>query len=207
MSDEDTVHIILSTDILMKPWNLNVNNSLRFCPIDFYRNDENLIQLKSIPYYSKEIINRVIGNIDQLTLEKINKTVDLPLDQLIAPRINRLGRQRIPRPQNRFILYRRNLNAIINKRKDATSNFNFISKEAAKNWSNESNEIKQLYELLADYAKQVHKWSRDDGCEINFTNFTNPTQISPIVMNHSNFISPTLPRNFSNYDKKCMEIG
>ncbi|CAG8452856.1 10772_t:CDS:2 [Gigaspora rosea] len=158
MSDEDTVHIILSTDILMKPWNLNVNNSLRFCPIDFYRNDENLIQLKSIPYYSKEIINRVIGNIDQLTLEKINKTVDLPLDQLIAPRINRLGRQRIPRPQNRFILYRRNLNAIINKRKDATSNFNFISKEAAKNWSNESNEIKQLYELLADYAKQVHKW-------------------------------------------------
>ncbi|CAG8788548.1 20462_t:CDS:2, partial [Gigaspora margarita] len=27
---------------------------------------------------------------------------------------------------------------------------------AAKNWSNESYEIKQLYDLLSDYAKQVH---------------------------------------------------
>ena len=72
--------------------NININSKIqwlksRLSKMDFYRYDENLIQPKSIPYYSKEIINRVIGNIDQLTLEKINKTVDLPLDQLIAPRI------------------------------------------------------------------------------------------------------------------------
>ncbi|CAG8836577.1 21758_t:CDS:1, partial [Racocetra persica] len=78
----------------------------------------------------------------------------LPLDQLIAPSTNRRKLQ-IPRPQNRFVLDRRNLNAVINKR-NVKSNFNFISKEAAENWSNESNEIKQLYELLADYTKQVH---------------------------------------------------
>ncbi|CAG8791097.1 16379_t:CDS:2, partial [Dentiscutata erythropus] len=73
-----------------------------------------------------EIINCVIGDIDQSTLEKINETIALPIDQLIAPSINRRGRQ-IPRPQNTSI-----------------------------NWSKESNEVKQLYELLADYAKQVH---------------------------------------------------
>ncbi|CAG8854072.1 25685_t:CDS:1, partial [Gigaspora margarita] len=117
--------------------------------MDFYHYDENLIQPKSI----FDIINRVIGNIDQLTLIKINKTVELPLDQLIAPRINHQSGQRIPRPQNSFILYRRNLSAIMNKKNDATSNFNFISKEAAKNWSNESYEIKQLYDLLSGYAK------------------------------------------------------
>ncbi|CAG8793102.1 8842_t:CDS:2, partial [Dentiscutata erythropus] len=102
-----------------------------------------------------EIINYVIGDIDQSTLEKINETVALPIDQLIAPSINRRGRQ-IPRPQNSFVLYRRNLNAVINNRNDIKSEFNFISKEASINWSKESNEVKQLYELLADYAKQVH---------------------------------------------------
>ncbi|CAG8456261.1 2023_t:CDS:2 [Gigaspora margarita] len=102
-----------------------------------------------------DIINRVIGNIDQLTLKKINEIIDLPLDQLIAPRINHRRGQQIPRPQNSFLLYRRNLNAFINKR-NVRSDLNFISKEAAKNWSNESYEIKHLYELLADYAKQVH---------------------------------------------------
>ncbi|CAG8782235.1 4566_t:CDS:1, partial [Racocetra persica] len=82
---------------------------------------------------------------------KINKTVVLPLYQLIAPSKNRRGHQ-IPRPQNSFVLYRRNLsvainrtndatnNLAINKTNDATNNFKFISKEAAKNWSKESNE-------------------------------------------------------------------
>ncbi|CAG8750273.1 7151_t:CDS:1, partial [Gigaspora rosea] len=102
-----------------------------------------------------EIINCVIGDIDQSTLEKINETIALPIDQLIAPSINRRGRQ-IPRPQNSFILYRRNLNAVTNNRNDVKSEFNFISKEASINWSKESNEAKQLYELLADYTKQVH---------------------------------------------------
>ncbi|CAG8854057.1 8653_t:CDS:2, partial [Gigaspora margarita] len=80
--------------------------------MDFYRYDKNLIQPKSI----LDIINHVIGNIDQLTLIKINKIIELPLDQLIAPRIN--------------------------------------CREAAKNWSNESYKIKQLYDLLLGYAKQ-----------------------------------------------------
>ncbi|CAG8813381.1 1454_t:CDS:1, partial [Racocetra fulgida] len=45
-------------------------------------------------------------------------------------------------------------NLAINKMNDATNNFKFISKEVAKNWLKESNEVKQLYELLADCAKQ-----------------------------------------------------
>ncbi|CAG8505540.1 29543_t:CDS:1 [Racocetra persica] len=117
----------------------------------------------------QETINYVISSIDQPTLEKIKQTVVLyiPLHQLIAPSKNRRGYQ-IPKPQNSFVLYRRNLCASINKTNDATNNlannktnnatnnFKFISKEAAKNWSKESNEVKQLYELLVDCAKQVH---------------------------------------------------
>ncbi|CAG8458306.1 26035_t:CDS:1 [Gigaspora margarita] len=137
----------------------------------FYHFEESLNRPKSIPFkgiISQERINYVIRNIiDQQTLEKINKTVVLPLHQLIAPSKNRRGHQ-ISRPQNSFVLYRRNLSAAItktnnatnnlaiNKTNDATNNFKFISKEAAKNWSKESNEVKQLNELLADCAKQVH---------------------------------------------------
>ncbi|CAG8683332.1 14422_t:CDS:2, partial [Racocetra persica] len=51
----------------------------------------------------------------------------LPLHQLIAPSKSR-RRKHIPKPQNK----------------------------AAKNWVKESNEVKQLYELLADCTKQVH---------------------------------------------------
>ncbi|CAG8787269.1 13016_t:CDS:2 [Gigaspora margarita] len=94
------------------------------------------------------------------TLEKINETVVLPLHQLIAPSKSR-RRKHIPRPQNSFILYRRNLNAIINKRNDVTSNFKSISKEAAKNWSKESNEIKQLQSVknlaIAFHQMEYHR--------------------------------------------------
>ncbi|CAG8806434.1 2646_t:CDS:2 [Gigaspora margarita] len=40
---------------------------------------------------------------------------------------------------------------------DIKKDFKFISAKAAKNWSEESNEVKQLYQLIADCAREVHK--------------------------------------------------
>jgi len=105
-----------------------------------------------------EIVDHIINtNIDQLTLSKIEKAIAVPLRQLISPRENR-RRRVIPRPQNNFVLYRRNFHAVITKEQghSVAKNFKLISNEAAKNWSEESNEIKQLYELIADCAKKVH---------------------------------------------------
>ncbi|CAG8442000.1 10413_t:CDS:2 [Acaulospora morrowiae] len=106
----------------------------------------------------KEIVDHIIAtNIDPSTLVKIEKQIAVPLRQLISPRENR-RRRCIPRPQNNFVLYRRNFHAVITKERGhaVAKNFKLISNEAAKNWSEESNEVKQLYELIADCAKKVH---------------------------------------------------
>ncbi|CAG8822061.1 1844_t:CDS:1, partial [Racocetra persica] len=105
-----------------------------------------------------EIVDHIIAtNIDPSTLVKIEKQIAVPLRQLISPRENR-RRRCIPRPQNNFVLYRRNFHAVITKERGhaVAKNFKLISNEAAKNWSEESNEVKQLYELIADCAKKVH---------------------------------------------------
>lgn len=105
-----------------------------------------------------EIVDHIIQtNIDPITLSKIEKQIAVPLRQLISPRENR-RRRCIPRPQNNFVLYRRNFHAVITKERghSVAKNFKLISNEAAKNWSEESNEVKQLYELIADCAKKVH---------------------------------------------------
>ncbi|CAG8613745.1 1555_t:CDS:1 [Dentiscutata erythropus] len=105
-----------------------------------------------------EIVDHIIAtNIDPSTLLKIENQIAVPLRQLISPRENR-RRRCIPRPQNNFVLYRRNFHAVITKERGhaVAKNFKLISNEAAKNWSEESNEVKQLYELIADCAKKVH---------------------------------------------------
>ncbi|CAJ0763961.1 18625_t:CDS:2, partial [Entrophospora sp. SA101] len=89
--------------------------------------------------------------------KKKENQIAVPLKQLISPRENR-RRRCIPRPQNNFVLYRRNFHAVITKERGhaVAKNFKLISNMAAKNWAEESNEIKQLYELIADCAKKVH---------------------------------------------------
>ncbi|CAG8495042.1 10807_t:CDS:1 [Acaulospora colombiana] len=107
---------------------------------------------------SNDIVDHIIAtNIDPSTLVKIEKQIAVPLRQLISPRENR-RRRCIPRPQNNFVLYRRNFHAVITRERGhaVAKNFKLISNEAAKNWSEESNEVKQLYELIADCAKKVH---------------------------------------------------
>ncbi|CAG8492301.1 15425_t:CDS:2 [Gigaspora margarita] len=93
--------------------------------------------------------------IDSSTLKKIREAVTLPLYVLITPSKNPRNRQVIPRPQNWFLLYRKNFSATFKLKTLKT--FKLISINAAHNWSKESNEIKNFYELLAYCASIVYK--------------------------------------------------
>ncbi|CAG8769993.1 32545_t:CDS:2, partial [Gigaspora margarita] len=80
------------------------------------------------------------------------------LFQFAEEKENHTQRKRqIPRPQNSFVLYRRNLSAAINTSAAINrNNIGFISREASKNWAKERIEVKQVYEVLSTYAKKVH---------------------------------------------------
>src|SRR2546430_9508595 len=58
----------------------------------------------------------------------------------------------VPRPQNEFILYRRNLQ----KRIGRFDNFGKFSKLASMLWNKEPNEIKNIFKILSKHAQDIH---------------------------------------------------
>ncbi|CAG8564796.1 2386_t:CDS:1 [Cetraspora pellucida] len=105
-----------------------------------------------------EIVERIIvETIDDATLVKIKKHTTLPLPELITPSVN-VRTVKNPRPQNSFVIYRRNVQAEIAKEKGATAagRLDYVSKFAANKWKHESQEVKELYGFLAICAKKVH---------------------------------------------------
>jgi len=86
----------------------------------------------------------------------------LSVNELISPsQMSRTFRrdESIPRPQNAFIIYRRNLVASL-KEKCGDVRFRDISDEASEAWRNERQEVKQFFKCLAVMGKIVHsqKW-------------------------------------------------
>ncbi|CAG8730407.1 92_t:CDS:1 [Dentiscutata erythropus] len=76
--------------------------------------------------------------------------------QLLAPcKKTRGKRGRITRPQNAFILYRKDFQDEI-KEKHPDANFEKISQIVGKLWARESDKIKNQYILLADLCGRVH---------------------------------------------------
>ncbi|CAG8807216.1 27014_t:CDS:2, partial [Dentiscutata erythropus] len=61
-----------------------------------------------------------------------------------------------PRPQNRFLLYRKNLSANLHNQLLGLG-VKGISSLAAQLWNDESREVKEFYNRLADLAKRIHK--------------------------------------------------
>ncbi|CAG8557721.1 16437_t:CDS:1 [Funneliformis caledonium] len=107
-----------------------------------------------------EIVEQIISEtIDEATQLKIKKYTTLPLPELITPSVN-VRTVKNPRPQNSFVIYRRNVQAEIAKEKgtNAAGRLDFVSKFAAKKWKQESQEVKELYGFLAVCAKKVHDY-------------------------------------------------
>jgi hypothetical protein len=105
-----------------------------------------------------KIIDQVLSEIDSVTLSKILNQTTLPIEHLISPKIkSRKGN--IPRPQNPFVIYRRDFMAKLTAKygPEIASNLPFISKKAGNWWKHENQEVKNIYETLADLAKKVHE--------------------------------------------------
>ncbi|CAG8506574.1 11772_t:CDS:1 [Acaulospora morrowiae] len=112
------------------------------------------------PTSRSEIVAQIIAEtIDEATQIKIKKHTTLPLPELITPSVN-VRTVKNPRPQNSFVIYRRNVQAEIAKDKgtNAAGRLDFVSKHAAKKWKHESQEVKELYGFLATCAKKVHDY-------------------------------------------------
>ncbi|CAG8561911.1 737_t:CDS:2 [Diversispora eburnea] len=90
---------------------------------------------------------------------KIKKHTTLPLPELITPSVN-VRTVKNPRPQNSFVIYRRNVQAEIAKDKgsSAAGRLDYVSKHASKKWKSESQEVKDLFGFLASCAKKVHDY-------------------------------------------------
>ncbi|CAI2177117.1 10517_t:CDS:1 [Funneliformis geosporum] len=104
------------------------------------------------------LVEQVINSIGQETLEVILRQVFLPIKELIAPLPKKLRSNKIPRPQNHFLIYRRDFQAklIFEKGSQFASKLDYVSKDASKSWSKISTGIKNVYICLAQLAKKVH---------------------------------------------------
>ncbi|RIA80444.1 high mobility group box domain-containing protein, partial [Glomus cerebriforme] len=81
----------------------------------------------------------------------------IPLEQLLAPCKKTRGKKgRITRPQNAFILYRKDLQDKI-KNENPQADFKEISKIAGNRWKNEADQVKNNYTLLATLGGLVHQ--------------------------------------------------
>ncbi|CAJ0644748.1 1453_t:CDS:2 [Entrophospora sp. SA101] len=104
------------------------------------------------------LINQVISELDPETRNKIDKQITLPLEELIRPTLkSRKGN--IPRPQNLFVIYRKDLQAklVLKHGPDVGSNLALVSKRASKSWERESQSIREIFEVIAELAKKVHE--------------------------------------------------
>ncbi|CAG8678483.1 8118_t:CDS:1, partial [Scutellospora calospora] len=112
-------------------------------------------------YRSKNVImiENIIDNyFNEETLIKIQQNSVIPLYELVTP-IENIRTQKIPRPQNSFVIYRRNIQAQIASSiasDNSIGKLDNVSKYAGKQWKKESKDIKELYGLIADCAKKVH---------------------------------------------------
>ncbi|CAB4495947.1 uncharacterized protein OCT59_021570 [Rhizophagus irregularis] len=118
-------------------------------------NSYTMLSPQSPPIYS--IIEQVLSELDPTAYSKILRQVSLPIEKLICPK-KKSRKGNIPRPQNSFVIYRRDFMAKVklNYGHEISSNLPFVSTKAAKWWSSENSEVKNTYQIIADLARKVH---------------------------------------------------
>ncbi|CAG8445058.1 17544_t:CDS:1 [Acaulospora colombiana] len=109
-------------------------------------------------------INRIISScFSEEALCEIKKVTMIPLTKLVTPFEN-TRTQKIPRPQNSFVIYRRNVQVQLAAEGNKMSNrkLDTVSKIAGKRWQEEPNEVKELFGLISECAKKVHNFLYPD---------------------------------------------
>ncbi|RIA90083.1 hypothetical protein C1645_770880 [Glomus cerebriforme] len=106
-----------------------------------------------------KIIEEVISELDPVTYTKILQQISVKLSCLISPKKKPRGGNSQPRPQNSFLIFRRDCMAklIAKYGPQISSNLPFVSREAKKYWASVTQEVKDIYKIIADLAKKVHE--------------------------------------------------
>ncbi|CAG8584369.1 16945_t:CDS:1 [Dentiscutata heterogama] len=84
----------------------------------------------------------------------------LSLEEILAPREQKKNAKNQPRPQNRFILFRKEYIAYAKKQDPARTRsicINEISNEASQHWKTLPPQVKRLFTILAKIADKRHK--------------------------------------------------
>lgn len=108
--------------------------------------------------YYKNIVESVTLSLsDKSTLHQIEQIMTLSLFDLVSPNLH-FRHDKIPKPQNKYIIYRRNFQAkyLLYDKTTTNTNMHLISNIAAKSWKKEPKYIRDVYEFLALCAKKVH---------------------------------------------------
>ncbi|RIA95779.1 hypothetical protein C1645_756741 [Glomus cerebriforme] len=112
----------------------------------------------------QSLVEQVINSIEPNIIEPILQQIFLPIKELIAPLPKKSRTNKIPRPQNPFVIYRRDTQAklVVEKGSKFGSKLDYVSRVASKNWKNASNEIRNIYSFLAQLAKKIHEETYPD---------------------------------------------
>ncbi|CAG8486530.1 11195_t:CDS:2 [Ambispora leptoticha] len=106
------------------------------------------------------VLSEIISNLDKATRDKIRQQTKLTIEDLIKPK-GKFRNGVPPRPQNPWVIYRKDLQAKLVAEQGAEIEFGArvgsISKMASEKWNVEPQEVKQVYEIIAEVAKRVHE--------------------------------------------------
>ncbi|CAG8510794.1 16104_t:CDS:1 [Acaulospora colombiana] len=132
----------------------NQNKKATKIPVSRKQRDVHLFETSQF----KEDLRRSISkNFKKTYPQGMKEETTLPLDQLLAPCKKTRGKKgRITRPQNAFILYRKDVQAKI-KRDNPNAKFEQVSKIVGELWKKETNPRKNNYILLSNLCSLVHQ--------------------------------------------------
>ncbi|CAG8696947.1 14963_t:CDS:1 [Acaulospora morrowiae] len=115
------------------------------------------VHLFETPQFKEDLKRSIDKNFKKTYPQGMKIETSLPLDQLLAPCKKTRGKKgRITRPQNAFILYRKDNQAKI-KEDNPDAKFEQVSKIVGDLWKNESNQRKNNYILLSNLCNLVHQ--------------------------------------------------
>ncbi|CAG8438661.1 9721_t:CDS:1 [Diversispora eburnea] len=115
------------------------------------------VHLYDTPQFKETLKQAIDKNFKKTYPNGMSVETTLPLDQLLAPcKKTRGKRGRITRPQNAFILYRKDIQAKI-KEVNPDAKFEDVSKIVGELWKTETNQRKNNYILLSNLCCLVHQ--------------------------------------------------
>nr|CAG8632505.1 32_t:CDS:2 [Entrophospora candida] len=108
------------------------------------------------------------------------------ITKFISPSPDNVNFTTIPKPQNAFILYRKNY-AAKHKSLGGHKDWRILSKEASVAWKSESDKVKNYYKMLTKLAREKHKLIYDK--KSNTLGNQPPKELTNFALNLRSYVS------------------